>query len=145
MNENNELLTCVYQNADMEVKSLTSLLKDIKEKDNKLKDLISEEIKGFEQYLKESEKLLKKSKVEVKGKGFIAETMAKMGIKKEVSNDNSDSAIAEMVIEGFTMGNLELDKLITNYEKIVDKKNLKLASRLRDFTNNEIVKLKKFI
>ena len=145
MNENNELLTCIYQNADMEVKSLTSLLKDIKEKDNKLKDLISEEIKGFEQYLKESEKLLKKAKVEVKGKGFIAETMAKMGIKKEVSNDNSDSAIAEMVIEGFTMGNLELDKLITNYEKMADKKILRLASRLRDFTNNEITKLKEFI
>ena len=60
MNENLEILECIYQNADMEVKALTDLLKDIKTKNNKIKTLISEEVKGYEKFLKESEKLLKK-------------------------------------------------------------------------------------
>ena len=145
MNENMELLECVYQNADMGAKSLTNLLTVLKEKDNKIKLLVSEEVKGYEKFIKESEKLLKKNKREPKGKGLMAETMSKMGIKKEVKNDNSDSAIAEMIVEGFTMGNLELNKLITNYEKVADRKYLKLAKELVDFGENEIKKLKEYI
>ena len=59
MNENLELLECIYQNADMGVKSLTQLLNDIKEKDNKIKALVSEEVKGYEKFLKQKELWLK--------------------------------------------------------------------------------------
>ncbi|MBR2832905.1 MAG: hypothetical protein IKE75_00430 [Bacilli bacterium] len=145
MDENFEMLECIYQNADMGAKSLTNLLNDIKEKDNKIKTLVSEEVKGYERFLKESKKLLKKNKIELKSKGTMSEIMSKIGIKKEVKNDNSDSAIAEMIIEGFTMGNLEIDKLITNYEKIVDTKVLKLAKDLHKFGEREITKLKEYI
>ena len=145
MNENLELLECIYQNADMEVKSLTNLLNNLKEKNNKIKTLVSEEIKEFEKFVKTSKKLLNKNSTEPKSKGLIAETMSKMGIKKEVKNDNSDSAIAEMIIEGFTMGNLEINKLITNYEKVADKKYIKLAQELVKFGEEEIKKLKEYI
>lgn len=145
MDENFEMLECIYQNADMGAKSLTNLLNNIKEKDNKIKTLVSEEVKGYERFLKESKKLLKKNKIELKSKGTMSEIMSKIGIKKEVKNDNSDSAIAEMIIEGFTMGNLEIDKLITNYEKIVDTKVLKLAKDLHKFGEREITKLKEYI
>ena len=145
MNENIELLEVIYQNADMGCKSLTDLLKDLKDKDNKIKTLVSEEVKGYEKFVKESEKLLKKFKTEPKGKGFMAEMMSKMGINTEVRKDNSDSAIAEMIIEGFTMGNLEIGKIITNYEKVCDKKIIKLAEDLVNFGDNEIKKLKRYI
>ena len=145
MDENLELLQCVYENAKMGATSLTDLLKDIKDKDNKIKTLVSEEVKGYEKFVKESQKLLKKFDTKPKTKGPIADIMAKMGIKKEVKNDNSDSAIAEMIIEGFTMGNLEINKLITNYEKVADKKYLKLAKKLVEFGENEIIKLKVFL
>ena len=102
MNENVELLEVIYQNADMGCKSLTDLLNDLKDKDNKIKTIVSEEVKGYEKFVKESEKLLKKFKTTPEGKGMMAQMMAKMGINKEVRKDNSDSAIAEMIIEGFT-------------------------------------------
>lgn len=145
MNENMEVLQLVYQNADMGVKSLTDLLKDIKEKDNKIKNLVSEEIKGYEKFVKESKELLKKHKLEPKDKGMMADIMSGMGIKKEVKKDNSDAAIAEMIIEGFTMGNLELSKTISNYEKAADKKVVALAKNLLEFGNNEIKKLKEYL
>lgn len=145
MNENLELLQCIYQNADMGRKSLTDLLKGIKEKSNKIKTVISEEVKGYEKFYKESEKLLKKNKVTPKDKGVMADVMSKMGIYKEIRTDNSDSALAEMVIEGFTMGNLEIGKVLTNYEKVCDKKVVKLAKDLIEFGDNEIKKLKRFI
>jgi len=145
MDENLELLECVYENAKMGASSLTTLLNDLKEKDNKIKTLVSEEVKGYEKFIKESEKLLKKSDVKPKGKGMMAEAMSKMGIKKEVKSDNSDAAIAEMIIEGFTMGNLEITRLITNYDKTASKRHLKLARDLVLFGENEIKKLKEYL
>ena len=57
MNENEELLEYIYQTADMGTKSLTDLLNDINDKDNKIKKLISEQLKGYEKYLKYPEKI----------------------------------------------------------------------------------------
>ena len=145
MNENLELLECIYQNADMGPKTLTDLLNELKERDNKIKNLVGEELKGYEKFVKESKELLKKNDTEPKGKGVMADMMSKMGIKREVIMDNSDSAIAEMLIEGFTMGNLELSKLIDSYKDQADKKILKLAKDLQTFGENEIKKLKAYL
>ncbi len=145
MDENLELLECIYQNADMGTKTLTDLLTELKEKDNKIKNIVGEELKVYESFVKESKDLLKKDNVKPKAQGFMADIMAKMGIKREVIIDNSDSAIAEMLIEGFTMGNLQLNKLINNYKDHVDKKVLKLANDLHDFGEREIAKLKAYL
>ncbi|MCI9084135.1 MAG: hypothetical protein HFH46_00785 [Bacilli bacterium] len=145
MNENIELLEHIYQTADMGAKSLTDLLKDIKDKDCKITTLVSEQLKGYEKYIKESEKLLKKYDTLPKGKGIMTEIMTKMGINKEVKKDNSDSAIAEMLIQGFNMGNLEMDKKIKTYEKSVDKKIINLAEDLLEFGRNNIKQAEEYL
>lgn len=145
MNENIELLEHIYQTADMGAKSLTDLLKDIKDKDCKITTLVSEQLKGYEKYIKESEKLLKKYDTLPKGKGIMTEIMTKMGINKEVKKDNSDSAIAEMLIQGFNMGNLEMDKKIKTYEKSVDKKVINLAEDLLEFGRNNIKQAEEYL
>lgn len=145
MNENVELLEDVYQTADMGAKSLTDLLKDIRDKDCKITELVSEQLKGYEKYIKESEKLLKKYDASPKGKGMITEIMTKMGIDKEVKKDNSDSAIAEMLIQGFNMGNLEMDKKIKTYKNSVDKKIIDLATNLLEFGRNSIKQAEEYL
>lgn len=145
MNETVELLEHIYQTADMGAKSLTDLLKDIKDKDCKITALVSEQVKGYEKYIKESEKLLKKYDATPKGKGVMAEIMAKMGIDKEVKKDNSDAAIAEMIIQGFNMGNLEMDKKIKTYEKVADKKVINLAKELLEFGRKNIKQAEEYL
>ncbi len=145
MNENEELLEYIYQTADMGAKSLTDLLNDINDKDNKIKKLISEQLKGYEKYLKEAKKLLKKHDIKPKTKGLMADIMSKMGIKKEVKKDNSDAALADMLIQGFLMGNLEMQKRIDNFEKIADKNIINLAKELLQFGENSIKDLKPYL
>ncbi len=145
MDENLELLEYIYATADMGAKSLTDLLNDLKEKDGKIKELVSEQIKGYEKFVKKSEKLLKKYDTEPKGKGMMAEMMSKMGISKEVKKDNSDEAIADMLIQGFTMGNLDMEKKIEYYEKHVDKKITDLARDLLEFGREALVEAKKYL
>ena len=145
MNENNELLLYIYENASMGVKSTTTLIRTINNKDNKIKKILEGELKGYENFVKDSEKLLKKYKVEKKEKGFIADISSYMGIKMEMMKDNSDARVADMLTKGFTMGNLDITKKIDMYEKNADKDILNLAKKLLDFGKENIELLKPYL
>lgn len=75
----------------------------------------------------------------------MAKLSSKMGITMETMKDNSDPAIASMVIEGLTMGIVEMQTKIENYKKLVDKKILKLSIKFLKFQEEEIEKLKIFM
>lgn len=144
MKETNELLMHVYQTADMGEKSTTKLINLLKNKDNKIKSILEDELKEYENYKKKSEKLLKKEKINPESLGVMAEMMSSMSMKMEVMKDNSDSAIASMLIEGFTMGTLEMNKKIETY-KDTDKDVLNLAKDLLKTQEKEIEKLKEYL
>lgn len=145
MNENMELLNFVYENAEKGMHSLNNLSDILRNKDNKIKGLIEDELKEYNSFLKESEKLLKKNKIEPKKTNLMAKISSKMGIAMETMKDNSDPAIASMVIEGLTMGIVEMETKIENYKKLVDKKILKLSTKFLKFQEEEIEKLKTFM
>ncbi|MCI7332997.1 MAG: hypothetical protein MSH48_04960 [Mollicutes bacterium] len=145
MNENMELLNFVYENAEMGVHTLNNLSDILRKKDNKIKGLIEDELKEYNNFLKESEKLLKKNKLEHKKTNLMSKISSKMGIAMETMKDNSDPAIASMVIEGLTMGIVEMETKIESYKKIVDKKILKLSNKFLKFQEEEIEKLKTFM
>jgi hypothetical protein len=145
MNENSELLEYLYQDADMGVKSLTTLINTINGKDNKIKKIVEGELKGYENYLKEIKKILKKKKVEPQSKGMMAEISSWMGIKMEMLKDNSDARIADMLTKGFTMGVVDLTKRIDKYKKDADKDILNLAKKMLNFSNENIELLKPYL
>ncbi len=145
MNENEEILEYIYQTSNMGMQSTKYLIDSLKGKDNKIKKLVEEIEKNYEKYAKETEKLLNKQDLEAKPIGMMAKAMSKMSINKEMISDNSDANIADMLIQGLTMGNLELTKHIDNYEKTADKKIINLAKSLRKFGEEYIEKLKVYL
>ena len=145
MNENAELLEFIYQNASMGAKSCTNLIKILNNKDNKIKKIVEGELKGYENFVKKSEKLLKKYKVEPKEKGVMADFMSKMGMNMEMMKDNSDARVADMLTKGFTMGNVDISKKIDRFEGDADKDILKLAKDLLKFGNENIELLKPYL
>lgn len=145
MNENNELLLYIYENADMGVKSTTTLIRTINGKDNKIKKVLEGELKGYENFLKKSEKLLKKYKIEKKTKGIMADMGSFMGIKMEMLKDNSDARVADMLTKGFTMGNIDITKKIDMYKDDAEKDILDLAKELLEFGKANIEYLKPYL
>ena len=115
MNANTEFLEYMYQNIEMGVFSLTKLLSSINDTENKIKKLISEELKEYEKYYKEVKKLIKKTKVEAKNNNLLAKVSATVGIKMDMLKDNSDSSIARMLTQGLTMGVVDITSKIDNY------------------------------
>lgn len=145
MNENVELLEYIYRNAEMGVFTLTTLINELKDKENKIKKTVEDEIKGYEKYLKESKKIIENSKYDLKENGMMSKMGASMGIKKETKCDNSDAAISHMIIEGLTMGVVDISTKINNYKDVADKKVISLAKDFLKFQEDEIEKLKAFL
>ncbi len=145
MNENEEILEYIFETSNMGMQSTKDLISALKGKDNKIKKILPEIEKNYEKYSKETEKLLNKKDLKAKPVGMMAKAMSKMSITKEMMNDNSDSNIADMLIQGLTMGNLELTKHIDNYEKTADKKIIDMAKSLRKFGEEYIEKLKAYL
>ncbi|MBR4178162.1 MAG: hypothetical protein IKR57_02295 [Bacilli bacterium] len=145
MNENNELLIHVYKSVSMGVESTTDLLKALKDRNNKIKGIISEELKEYEKFVKESGKLLKKNGIELEKPNLMVKISSNIGIMMETMKDNSDSRIATMLTEGFIMGINEMNNKIGVYKKHADGKIIKLCKRVMKFQENEINKLKTFI
>ena len=125
--------------------TLTKLLENLKEKDNKIKDATEDILKEYEQFAKTSKQLLQEQKIIPQEESMMAKMGASMGIKKEVINDNSDASMAEMLIQGISMGSLEMKKKIKAYEKKIDEETLKLAKFFLKFQENAIEKLKKYL
>lgn len=145
MNENNEMLLYIYENANMGVKNLTNLINILNGKDNKIKKIVEGELKGYEEFVKKSENLLKKYKVETKEKGIMADIMSSMSMKMEMVKDNSDSRVADMLTKGFTMGNVDISKRIDKFEGDCDKDILELAKELLAFGKENIKILKEYL
>ena len=145
MNETNELLEEIYKTAAMGRFSMMKLIEALKEKDNKIKGYLEELLEDYRNYEDQSKELLLKENIEPMEENAISKLMASMGIQKEVKGDNSDAAMAEMLIQGISMGSIEMEKQIKNYKDRVDKDDMKLAKKFLKFQEKAIEELKKYL
>lgn len=145
MNENLELLEYIYQNSSMGVYTLNRLIKELNGKDNKIKKHVEEQIKGYEEFLKKTEKLIKKNKYEVKDNNFMAKMGATFSIKMDTMKDNSDASIAHMLVQGITMGLVDIETKISNYKESAKSDILDIAKDFKKFSEEKIEELKRFM
>lgn len=145
MNENKELLVLIHDNTKMGLTSTQKLLTLIKDKNNKTKNILENELKEYTAYYKECKHLMKKNKIKIEHTEFLKNLTSTVAMKMEVNKDNSDSKIASILIRGFNMGNIDIEARIKNYKKEVDKDILKLAKDILTFGETEINKLKAYL
>ena len=145
MDETQELLTYLYQDADMALNSLTLLINKINKKDNKIKKVIEGLIKGYENYLTKVKDYMKQNNYDIQSKPLISKVGAYFGINMEVMKDNSDSRLADMLIQGLTMGVLNVTKKIDTYKGDAKKEVIGLAKEFKGFQQEGIEFLKKYL
>ena len=145
MNENKELLVLIHDNTKMGLTSTQKLLTLIKDKNNKTKNILENELKEYTAYYKECKRFMKKNKIKIEHTEFLKNLTSTVAMKMEVNKDNSDSNIASILIRGFNMGNIDIEARIKNYKKEVDKDILKLAKDILTFGETEINKLKAYL
>ena len=143
--ENNELILHIYQDAEMSCYTIEKLLTDLKEKDNKITKYVEDILHEYQDWKAKSKKLLQKENAEISENSFMAKFMAGQGIKSEVNEDNSDSAIADTLIKGISMGSIDMEKKISDYKDEANKEDLDMAKDFMKFQERAIEKLKEYL
>ena len=145
MNRQCELIEKIYKDASMGRFSTQKLLENLKGKDNKIVgdvESIFEEYSSFEE--KAKEELISQNK-QPEEEGNMAKVMSSMGIFKEVLTDNSDAAIADLLIQGLSMGEIEIKKRVDSASDDINKDVLKLAKEFLKFQKKTQKDLKKYL
>lgn len=145
MDENKEFLTYLYQTVQMGISSTTQLLRLLNNRENKIVKLLEDELKEYETALKKTEELMEKKDISTKNIPPIAKISSKLSINMNIAKDNSDSKIADMLIQGSTMGILEITRKLKKYKTSIDKDISKLAEEINMFQNKNIKKLQKYL
>ena len=142
MNGNTELLNYIYQNSQMGIETLNQLIQIVKNKD--FNDHLRTQLKEYESLNKEALSKLKELGHEEKSIGTMVKISAYMSISMKTMMDNSPSHIAEMLIQGSTMGIIDATKNIQKY-KDADKEILALTDKILKTEQNNIDQLKGFL
>lgn len=145
MNGREEFLIYIYQTCEMGVKSTSDLIMLLSNKENKISENLNRYLKEYESYFKRAEALIKEANIDVKKSSLMSKIMSSIGINMEVMRDNSDAKIADMLIQGYTMGVLEVTKKLKKYKDSINKEERKLAEELNKTQENNIKELKKFL
>ncbi len=145
MEEHFELLEHIYEDSEMACFTLKEVIEELKEKDNKIKRLLEDIYQEYSVWEKESLKKLKENQQETKETSRMAKKMAKMGIQKEIKSDNSDSSIADLLIQGISMGSIDMEKKIKAYQEEISKEQFQFAEDFLKFQQKAIRSLKEYL
>lgn len=145
MEEKYKLLKQIHSDASMAVFNIEVLLKDLKDKDNKIKPFLNDINDKYKEFETEAKEILDSLEIEAKDPNIMAKLGSSSKINKEVKCDNSDSAIADMMIEGVMMGLNKIEKALKEYDKELDDKHKKLARDFMKFQNSVIENLKEYL
>lgn len=134
----------IYKNVKMGTDSIINLLPKVS--DSNLKTEMTAWLNGYEGYATRAKKLAHEQGEEAKEENIITKMSAKMGMAMNTMTDSASSHIAEMIIQGATMGVTDMLKEISKYEKEeCDSRAIELAREVVEFEQDNIEKMKKYL
>ena len=139
-----EFLCELYKNMKMGSDSIINLMPKVDGKE--LRQELTAELNRYEELSKEIAKEIYNGGEEPKEENILAKLGARMGMAMNTMMDSTDSHIAQMMIEGATMGITENTKLIHEYEnKSCSERSLKLARETVAFMEDSVERMKKYL
>ncbi len=109
-----EVLEAVYKNVKMAEDSILNLMPKVK--DEQLKSDMTVQLSTFEAFASRAVKLLSDEGVKPEEEGFVTRMTAKMGSMMNTMRDSSTEHLAEMLVEGATMGVNDMMKQLRESE-----------------------------
>ncbi|WP_238905680.1 hypothetical protein [Clostridium sp. YIM B02506] len=142
MDGNIELLNYIYQNSEMGKDTLTQLIKMTT--DENFKNNLKSQLNEYNSIFNEADEKLKSNNKESKSIGTLTKVSTYISINFNTLINKTPSHMAEMLIQGSTMGIIDITKKIKEY-KSQDQTILGLANKLLQFEQKNIDELKKIL
>ena len=143
-NHSTEMLDRMYKNVKMGSDSMINIMSRVK--DSGLREELTSQLDRYEKYGKQVGKMICDEGGKPKEEGLMTKMSAKLGMAMNTMTDSTTSHLAQMVIEGATMGMTDMTKIVREFEnRPCSEASLKLAREIATFEENSIKDLKKFL
>ena len=140
--QNVELLNTVYQNAEMAKATMDHVLQKVE--DSSLESELHEQREQYANYAPRARDVLGVYHVTPEGIPPMQKISSKVGIAMNTFMDNTSSHIAEMVIEGSTMGIVDMTKQLKEHSGC-EQSVRQLGEELLQFEQRAVERLKTFL
>ncbi len=139
-----ELLSDLYKNMKMGAQSIIDLMPKVKDKS--LRAEMTAELNRYEEISGDIANQLTEVGGTPKEESPVAKIAAKMGMAMNTMTDSTTSHLAQMMIEGATMGVTENTKLIREYEnKHCSEQALSTARKSVKFMEDTVERMKQYL
>ena len=105
-----DLLEKTYQNASIGITAIEAVLNKASSQD--MNQQLHRQLKEYQELADKSKQQLLQNGAKVKDRSFFEKTMMKGNVKMNTMISSSDSHIAQMVIQGSTMGVTQMTRLL---------------------------------
>ncbi len=141
---NLQMLDRMYKNVKMGSDSMVNIMSKVK--DDGLRQELTSQLDKYEEYAKQVGNMIYSAGSTPKEQGVMTKMSAKMGMAMNTMTDSTSSHLAQMIIEGATMGMTDMTKIVREYEnRGCSEASLKLARDIAGFEDKSIDALKKFL
>lgn len=141
-NPNVETLNIIYQSSKMGVDAISSLLPKVS--NDVMKKELASEMLGYHEFIKSSSNMLHNIHHYPHDINPAVKIPAFISMQIESTLDNSQSNIAEMMIEGSNAGIVELQKQLNSNPNLTEDVQ-KIASEVISFEESNISKMKLYL
>lgn len=143
MGENEyEFLNNVYRNAEMGRDGLYFVLR--KTDDPAFRKLVETQLMEYQSLMDDTEEQMRAAGKEPRPTAPIAKAMVRMTAQRKAIADNSPSALADMLIQGSSMGVTKVAKEISRFTEL-SQQSMELAHRLKKTEENNIEQMKQYL
>ena len=136
-----ELLQYIYKTADMGCEGIDAVSEHAEQK---LLDELKKERVEYEDIRSDADALIRRGGDTPAGSGRLAKMSAEMMSAGQLAMDDSRSKIAEMMIQGTTMGIVKTIRHLKDYEGN-DEEARKLGERLLEIQEENVEKMKEYL
>jgi hypothetical protein len=139
-----ELLQAVYKNTKMGSDAVTEVIE--KTKDAKLRSELTSQLESYNGFSLAAKNKLLEMNCEAKEPGMLSKLPAELSIKMSTMMDSSDSKIAEIMIGGYNMGIVDLQKNINQAKSDgVPEDVMNIASGVMALETGSLEQMKKYL
>ena len=139
-----ELMQAVYKNAKMGSDAVTSVIE--RTKDAELRRELTSQLESYYGFTVAAKNKLLEMNCDAKEPGMFAKIPADFSIKMSTMMDNSNSKIAELMIGGYNMGLVDLQKSLNQAkEEGAPEDVINLANGVMAFEQGSIERMKQYL
>lgn len=138
------LLDRMYKNVKMGADSIINLMPKVN--DGALREEMTAELSRLEDFAKQITDMSIAQGEKPREENIVTRLSAKMGMSMNTMIDSTSSHIAQMMMEGYTMGITDMTKDIRNYENTnASEASLKLARDIVKFHEDCFERMKSYL